>query len=1308
MSVGSISNSSFKECKSEVIGGGIFAEIDSGSKLSIDGQCQFIDCYAVNGGGLYARIYSSSSLLRLEDCLFKGCQSYSAGGGMLIDCENYGVAKLNKVIFENCSSSNGGGGIFLDMSSPTQQVINGLTFSSCSASYYGGGIYLEYNNNSTLEFINTTFFNCSAYNGGGIYYICYFKNNILEITSNNLIFKECKATYGGGIYIGQYINYNNNRFGGGIFLAGEGDYDPSSNDLDFRGLKIYNNSASNGGQSLYLVMTKLQEWCQYGIKGEYVKGNYSDSTSYLCELEGIPINFTTFNFSPIEQIKQQQKQLEQFWNEDIDENKFNCPFPIDCTDLTGKTEQECECIEDDPRIDICPPPIDCTDVIGKTKQECECIENDPRIDICTVPIDCTDVTGKTEQECECIENDPRIDICTVPIDCTDVIGKTEQECECIENDPRIDICTVPIDCTDVTGKTEQDCACIENDPRDDCKKDQDKDDFEQDLTQKSNFPKWIIFLIVSVSLALILIIIIFNRMERLGKGAFGEDAWAMITELACAVYQLHSTRRIHGDLKCENVLLTNELKIKLADLALTRQLQFGKDYTTMQVGTILYQSPELLKRSNEGERSKIIQTQAADIWAMGVICYEILAQKHPFVNNKDNVTLDDLIKIITESNPQELPFQYSDRIKNLIMKMLIKYPVSKGDKDNNWLPSSLLISSLYCDTIVAPIRSVREQKSDLWGGHFSKISKNSIKPEPSELGLVVNFDPPMFTAKTPVATAVEQPEMGDEIGKFLQAELQPTLQDIERQLTPRQAVSERTQALMAKILEATTGVQASEIDFWATNILDEQNGEARRRQIQCPQLLPITSVPVSDEVLDSKRSPIDKILQREQALELYNFRIGQGMLAHLSRENAFCKSTERERNQRKLFQFSCEFKQLALKQRSRIAHAGSAGHCKERHSEQRCDRNHEFVVRNSIAAKEGVKTKKFRQLTPSAIWNQIKRPVLNQNESQAFELNQEAQIARTQNDMSPPNAGPRDWSPPDHGLCTQRNAVIPQSTIFPPALNAEQEIPGIPNELTKETIKDQMRRWMLKGFDLILVGKDDEGQCWPGFGPDVPHATDQRQSKQQGQTPSIDAVRSFCRELNFDLRVACVRKEYDSEDDSETLQPAKTIIQEFKTRFGRHRNRSLSPHSKRSRYDPPDRRSESRERSGSRSYSRSTDYQSPRETRMDVDRNHNGFETRNESRGRGRGSYRGRGYSYQGRIQSYQDRDQSNQEERYREAQKYDPCTMQVFNKTKNPINRNRTHQFENRNREEGWDGNPNDDWTKRTQMQKDLENYSD
>ncbi|KAA6363827.1 MAG: hypothetical protein EZS28_040648, partial [Streblomastix strix] len=104
--------------------------------------------------------------------------------------------------------------------------------------------------------------------------------------------------------------------------------------------------------------------------------------------------------------------------------------------------------------------------------------------------------------------------------------------------------------------------------------------------------------------------------------------------------------------------------------------------------------------------------------------------------------------------------------------------------------------------------------------------------------------------------------------------------------------------------------------------------------------------------------------------------------------------------------------------------------------------------------KARVKAKKFRQLTPSAIWKQVMRPMLNQNENQAIGQNQEIQIRRTHNDIPPPNSGPRDQPPPFQGQYAQRNAAIPQSTIFPPTLNAEQEIPGIMNILTKETIKE--------------------------------------------------------------------------------------------------------------------------------------------------------------------------------------------------------------------------------------------------------------
>ncbi|KAA6382212.1 MAG: hypothetical protein EZS28_022263 [Streblomastix strix] len=323
------------------------------------------------------------------------------------------------------------------------------------------------------------------------------------------------------------------------------------------------------------------------------------------------------------------------------------------------------------------------------------------------------------------------------------------------------------------------------------------------------------------------------------------------------------------------------------------------------------------------------------------------------------------------------------------------------------------------------------------------------------------------------------------------------------------AVSERTQAFLAKVLEGMTSVQPSEIDFWAMNILDEQNGEARRREMQCPSLLPITLVPIPDQVLDSKRTMIDKILQSEQAQALCNFRIGEGMLAHL------CEQQEDN---------------SAIDIPSWMVH--NLGGAERTHFARTQNENGTNISYLNLAA------------------NQINSHLNSETGSYMLRAQIIARSDTANKDAKGiTNLLPRDQPPPGQGLYTQRNAAIPQSTIFPPTLNMEQEIPGIPNVLTKETIKDQMRRWVLKGFDLKPVGKDDEGQCWPGFDPGVPHATDWKKSKQQSQTLSLDDVRAFLREHHFELRVACVRKECDSEDDSETLQQAKTTRQEFRNRF---------------------------------------------------------------------------------------------------------------------------------------------------------------
>ncbi|KAA6384494.1 MAG: hypothetical protein EZS28_019974, partial [Streblomastix strix] len=296
---------------------------------------------------------------------------------------------------------------------------------------------------------------------------------------------------------------------------------------------------------------------------------------------------------------------------------------------------------------------------------------------------------------------------------------------------------------------------------------------------------------------------------------------------------------------------------------------------------------------------------------------------------------------------------------------------------------------------------------------FSKQSTIPVKHKPVELALPENFDKPKINARTPTATAVEQQDPRKEIGKFLQSQYQLTLQDIERQLTPGQSISEKTQAHLAKALTAITVMRTSEIDFRARKLSRLQNFEARRRDIQCPPLLSITTVMQPIEVLDSKRCPIDKILQSEQTLALNNFPIDEEILAHFSEQQEY------------------QFANDVLSQMILTLGKAERTHFTRAHNENGTNINYFYLAANSfnsnlnsetrshmlgtqVIARRGtvnkdatgitnllfgiqqlgkadVKTQRFRRLTPSPIWKQIMRPIMNQNENQAFELNQEIQ-----------------------------------------------------------------------------------------------------------------------------------------------------------------------------------------------------------------------------------------------------------------------------------------------------------------------------
>ncbi len=103
-----------------------------------------------------------------------------------------------------------------------------------------------------------------------------------------------------------------------------------------------------------------------------------------------------------------------------------------------------------------------------------------------------------------------------------------------------------------------------------------------------------------------------------------KKALEIVQQIAYALCHLHNLGIIHNDIKPENILITDHDEIKVIDFGIARYLQGEKEKKSALVGTPFYMSKELK------ENPKFISTQI-DIYALGMITYELLTQKTTFI-----------------------------------------------------------------------------------------------------------------------------------------------------------------------------------------------------------------------------------------------------------------------------------------------------------------------------------------------------------------------------------------------------------------------------------------------------------------------------------------------------------------------------------------------------------------------------------------------------------------------------------------------------------------------------------------------------
>jgi len=101
------------------------------------------------------------------------------------------------------------------------------------------------------------------------------------------------------------------------------------------------------------------------------------------------------------------------------------------------------------------------------------------------------------------------------------------------------------------------------------------------------------------------------------------EAASLAGQLASALAAAHAAGVVHRDLKPENVMITRDGRVKLLDFGLAKWAEAPT--VTEQgvvVGTAAYMAPEQLRGNESGI--------AGDLWAFGVVLYQMLAGERPF------------------------------------------------------------------------------------------------------------------------------------------------------------------------------------------------------------------------------------------------------------------------------------------------------------------------------------------------------------------------------------------------------------------------------------------------------------------------------------------------------------------------------------------------------------------------------------------------------------------------------------------------------------------------------------------------------
>lgn len=138
----------------------------------------------------------------------------------------------------------------------------------------------------------------------------------------------------------------------------------------------------------------------------------------------------------------------------------------------------------------------------------------------------------------------------------------------------------------------------------------------------------------------------------------------ILLQVVSGLLYLKANNILHRDMSLSNLLLTKDLKVKIADFGLATQLRRPDEKHMTLCGTPNYISPEVASRASHG--------LPVDVWGLGCMMYTLLVGKPPFDTDCIKSTLTKVVM-----SDFVVPQYLSAEARDLLERLLCKNPTER-------------------------------------------------------------------------------------------------------------------------------------------------------------------------------------------------------------------------------------------------------------------------------------------------------------------------------------------------------------------------------------------------------------------------------------------------------------------------------------------------------------------------------------------------------------------------------------------------------------------------------------------------------